>query len=294
MMAFSTGLEFKLERDIRGRVIANGTLFNRVPGSETSWFPVFVTADSKAILTQANTAGGRTDQLGINSFQQVPRRPILVDANQQSQLGIGPTSQMVSIHGSSSVIKKRGDLKLLLGDTTSTQFNRSCVPESLFSISLSNNSTPLIGSMRAISPIYSDSPFYANQVSLSFELFTEAVLFSIPSSIQDQMDELLYDYDIDLAYPDGDESVISNCSAEVMSLYPTIVLSIEGDNRTNGTIVFSPDDYLRFDPVSCNCYFKYVVSTDPDTPILINPILFPGINVRFTNDAIQLCDARDD
>jgi len=288
------GVELRLHNDLNGRLVVNGTYGPLLAATQSTWMPLLLTADSQSLLVPGDSSPGSTANLGLSSF--VPESPVLVQitSTHQPHLGVGPRSQLVSAYGSVSVLKNGGDLNLVIGANEVHNFTDTCVPESCATIQLNNDSIPFIGSIRGISDMLPEEPVYENEVSMSFHFFKEAVLFSIPSSIQDQIEHIIITNDIDLRFRNEDESYISGCTREIMDLFPTIELLIEGNHNSKVVLRFTGEDYLRFDPDSYSCYFKYVLSPDPETPILINPILFPNINVRFTQDAMELCDARDD
>ncbi len=256
--------------------------------------PMFLTADSISSVTVDGISRVIERNLSLSSETSSDWVSSSLSELRESQLGIGPGSTLVSAYGSVSVIKETGRNHLVLGDEDNRNFNSTCYPDTAMHVPLINESVPFVGSIQTAYELHEsiDLPDWA-PVTLEFHLFTEGILFSVPQSFEEEMDMIISDFELEMGFRDSNEtdSVILNCSEEVLDLFPFVYLNIQGRNESGGTIVFSPEDYLRYDPDHNVCHFRYILSPDPETPILINPIIFPGTNIRFTRNEMVICDS---
>jgi hypothetical protein len=165
-------------------------------------------------------------------------------------------------------------------------------------ISLINTSVPFMGSLRVLNSI-GDNILSSSElpVSLSYQEFSEGVLFSVPPEFEDLVDAILLQNHISMGFEtsaetgDVTETFITSCNPDLLNIFPTIVVYLSGSDGLSGSIVFHPEDYIRLDAARNTCHFKYILGPDRDTPMLMNPVLFPGVNARFTRDAMYLCDS---
>ena len=286
----SASERFYALEDDRGRLLVNASHPEIHSYAGNSWLPMFLTADSTTSLTVDGITRDIDRNLSLSSHSLLEPSHLNVSESTESQVGIGPGSSLVSAYGSVSVIKETGRNHLLLGDEGDHHFNSTCQIGTSILVPLINASVPFLGSIRTT---LNDEIQNWVPVTLEFHLFAEGVLFSVPQSFEDELERIMTDYEIEIGFRDSNEteSVILNCFEEVLDLFPFVYFDIQGRNATGGTIVFSPEDYLRHDPEHNVCHFRYILSPDPQTPILINPIIFPGTNIRFTRDEMVICDS---
>jgi hypothetical protein len=216
-----------------------------------------------------------------------------------SYLGIGPGSALQAYAGNVAAIWNGTQQSLVLG-ASDDRFLRECAHESFSSSDALRLSLSLEGGSVPIPHMRSSEAFRG--ASLKTET---TILDNVPQDISDFIDSRLRSIcgdSITVALPNGNRvRSYPGCTREMVGdLMPDIIVRfhrfsgatggrISPSGVVEGIISLSVDDYMEF--ADGYITMKFVPNVDRSYYMGISLIQIPGINVRFHDARIDICDA---
>jgi hypothetical protein len=252
---------------------------------------VFVSPNA-AVEIDGSFVGG--DEEGtILTLRELPEHHLL-QANNLSQLVIGPGSSLLTNEGPISVIRNvssNSDGQLILRDVDATNFNFSCHEESILRIpfALIDNEIGYGFVNLTYSVVFPHSPSHGSPARIVDRPDRPTVFSAILPVFVDLPESLCYEIDriiLDNTSQDGG----NNCDREsLIERLPQIVIYFPPPNRD--ALVLYPEDYVIYDETEGTCHFL-INHVDEDAATLrFNPLIIPGVNLHVTSDHIQICDS---
>ena len=195
------------------------------------------------------------------------------------EIAIGPGSKVLEDCGSVNYLRSIN--QLILYDVDGSIYRENCAPNSVVGIPFIASDIRADWVMMIDMGDWVPRPFRASTWMMNYDDILHVPLESL---------EMITDIiESDLR----EDRIILRCQ-NVRQRLPRIVLSIldisPPMDRVTGQLVLYPEDYTRMYPDgSC----KLLIGTGVGTPnsARFNPLLVPGLNVRFTDTEIFVCDA---
>ena len=266
--------------DARDNLFVDGVLLNRV-GNTTSIRLTLLPMNfySSFISAIVDTGFTRITFPGSNLVMQ--RDEFMNHVSTVSSLVIGPRSGFVYRHGSVSLIKNYSNTELLMvtGASRAEFETRYCVPGSLISISYNDGEYVILARSGSASV----------PLSLSFINSVERpwIMSTVPDVIFSRIQTVIVE---------GGGSVLGtdfleyfNCRPDILHSLPDLHIDFIHNGSDLGRIVMIPEDYLIFDLAENTCRLKLRSSATQEQPYL-NTLVMRGINTRFAENTIDICD----
>jgi hypothetical protein len=190
-------------------------------------------------------------------------------------LSLGPRSGLTNAYGSTTVIKFHNDKEhgfLSLGVRDLSEFESLCIPDSLIAIS-----------SFATRATFRSPWVITHYFSFIFYLYEEECM-TVPAPFAERVVELL---ELSGAFQTSTK-VFENCNSRSLANLPDIELEL--GEPVSGSIVLSATDYVAINSSTNTCHLRFSVGP-AFQQIGINFYAIPGLNVRITQDQIQLCDS---
>ena len=271
-----SGPLFWVKIDWVNRIHINATVYNSAFSSEEipliisgSNFGGFFSLDDSRIVLH-DVFGGAT-ALNNNGIQT--RCADFV------QLGIGPMSELTTRFSSSTIAKSYEDNRsgfLSLGLSDFHFRTHTCLPDSVLSL-------PMRGSWISV--------FAYGHEMMRYQSFTVSssthTIITADSFFAEMVASHLLSNGADLT---DDNSLLSfsNCTDHTLVGLPEIQLRF--GTPVAGLVVLQPSDYIAINDDS-ECLMKFdILSRDQTNEMRVNFFAIPGINVRVSQDVIQICD----
>ena len=192
-----------------------------------------------------------------------------------ADLGIGRNSPLVREYGSVDYIKDIvGNANLVINSTMDWFLTEACANDSLVTIPVFSNpaGTELVNIRVGLGSFAVEE--------LEFILSPSPYLLSLPAIALDDVFEIL---EAENDMTDNPDLSFRNC-AETLNRLPNLNLIL-----ADQMIVLTPSDYTR-DAGNDTC--DLLVRAAPSSGRhVINPFLFPDMNVKFTNSDVFICDS---
>ncbi len=218
------------------------------------------------------------DHIGVRmSFATTFNYPVRFRSSETlNSIGVGASSPVMDQHGSVGFIRGRETDLLFLG-ISQFDFNSSCIPNSLISMSLDEPDWLVDGTVDLVSAgevvRTQVEPFYANIYEYKNGFPIEVV--------QPIIDHLR-------SHGAVGSTTFTHCTSTTVESAPLIRLSF--GERNDEKIVLYPEDYMEFNSTSnsCTLLFRRFHSISMWE---FAPFTIPQTNVFVTNNSLFICDS---
>jgi hypothetical protein len=205
-------------------------------------------------------------------------------------VGIGRRSSLLDTYERITLLRNDsfGSGVLILNDSSASNFNSSCVPESVSMIRLDHNVGHGLDQFDISYRMERPQRLSLEQITVELTSHIPAKfraveeLLTIPSPLARQIYHIIT---ASGAMIDENHSSATSCNREsLIELLPDVTLIFSG---SGSRLVMEPEDYISFDDITNVCRLNFM--TILTTPFF-NPLALKYLNIHITRHELLICD----